>query len=217
MVKFVVGGRWSQRQLAVGEPLTRTFSTRAIGAPATLRRPDGREESIRLTQSDEIASMTYDDADHSGIYEISLGPPVSRSELIAVNVDPAESDLTRIESDEIKTELGPAGEFVEAAAADASTRRTGGADATPGPLSRWLLVGLFGLLFVEQLMAWRFTFGAILLSAVAAAGLVLLATSWNIAAGVALAVAAGIGGLLATRAARLRYRSGSDNSASFRR
>ena len=76
-------------------------------------------------------------------------------------------------------------------------------DSDRGGLSTWLLAAVFALVFIEQLMAWRFLYGFILLSAV-----VVMAFAWQIrawhpaAAPLTLLIAAVAGGLVLALAVR---------------
>ena len=71
---------------------------------------------------------------------------------------------------------------------------TASPDADRAGLTRWLLVALFVLLFVEQLMAWRFRYEFLLLYVVVAAAFAWQAARWNglAAGGVLLLALAGL-------------------------
>ncbi|MGH7128331.1 MAG: beta-galactosidase trimerization domain-containing protein, partial [Planctomycetaceae bacterium] len=206
-VRHAIAGRWGQRQRLIGEPLVRAFPTRAFSMSVTLTRPDGETESLTVQEgSGETTSrspalkkkpgffgVTVEQTHESGIYRLDLGPPLGREELFAVNVDPRESDLAKLSEDELKTEL-----FADADAAyltrwqnrsaAAETAASDSPAATHG-LARWLLVAVLCLVFVEQLMAWRFGFGMGLLYVCVAAAFVWQAASWHPLAGLALAAA----------------------------
>jgi len=184
MVKFAVAGRWNERQRLVGEPLTRAFPIRAFSVPVTLTLPDGREKSIRLSEAGNFASISYDATDRSGPYEVELGPPLNRREWYAVNVDSRESDLTKVTEKELQALPGI--EFVYHTHWQDFRRETDVALSQRGGLTRWLLLAVLCLLFVEQLMAWRFFYGFLLLYVVVAIGFVQPALQWNAVAGVLL-------------------------------
>jgi len=89
-----------------------------------------------------------------------------------LNVDPRESDLAKASESEMKTELFPGIDFTYLTEWREFRRREQTAMTNRGSLTHWLLVATFCLIFVEQLMAWRFYFGFLLLYAVVAAGFV---------------------------------------------
>ena len=76
-----------------------------------------------------------------------------------MNIDPAESDLTSLERDELASELLPGIKFdyqTDWEAVQVTEASTAGGHSG---LSRWLLCLVLYLVFVELLMAWRFRYG----------------------------------------------------------
>ncbi len=172
LVQYAVAERWRDRQLDIGQTIVRNLPNRALSAPVLMRAPDGLEQTLSIEQFDEEQSVTYSDTMRSGVYELSVGLPSMPVELFAVNVDPRESDLQKLTVEQILRGLavGTRAEYwtewqpFRGTATDRSTAVTN--------LSRWLLLAALGLLFVEQLMAWRFRYGLSLLGVLIAVGLV---------------------------------------------
>lgn len=167
MVIHAVSGRGGQRQQRVGVPLMDTLPAGTLVGDVTITRPDRETATVSINENGGTRQFSYESTDLSGMYEARLPPPASRSELFAVNVDSRESDLTKLEQDELKNELFTGLEFdyhtqwqthgPTSTAARAPTLERGG-------LSRLLLYAALFLLFVEQLMAWQFRRGLALLA-----------------------------------------------------
>jgi hypothetical protein len=119
--------------------------------------PSGTDRPLPITGDGHYLELA-----EQGFYEIR---PPGRSDLrpvaVAVNVDPAEADLTPLDAAEVEAALLPgAGDDAVAAGADG----TGAAGAAAlrredrekrQSLWRWLLVGAFGLLALETILSNR--------------------------------------------------------------
>ncbi|GAG32648.1 unnamed protein product, partial [marine sediment metagenome] len=119
-----------------------------------LRTPGGQSEQIRLRPEGDYSSWSYSDTMTSGIYTARFDPPVSRSDLYAVNVDTVESDLSKLTPEQLREQLWSGIPF--------ETSREN-LDEQPvrligrrGTLSQGLLCVVLGLLFLETLLAWLF-------------------------------------------------------------
>lgn len=191
MVRFAVSGKWKERQRLVGEPLLRALPHQAAGLSVTIKRPDGREQpslALRLGRAEDSADLVYDNTDKSGLYEVVLGPPMGRSELFAVNVDPRESDLTKISEDELRIEWLPGIDFAYRTRWQDFDRDTVVSSAERGGLPRWLLAAVLCLVLIEQFMAWNFFYGFLLLCGAVAAVFVRHSWTWNPLAGAAVLI-----------------------------
>jgi hypothetical protein len=198
IVHYAVTGRWEERQRLVGEPLTRVFPVRAFNMQAKVNRPDNETEIVRLNESEQFASFTYRKTDRRGLYEVELGVPLNRSELFALNVDPRESDLSKVSETELKSELFPGTDFTYLTKWREIKRRDQAAVTDRGSLTRWLLIATLCLIIVEQLMAWRFYLGFLLLYVVVALAFVRQLLLENMPWGMLLALilAAGLASLV---------------------
>jgi len=159
IVTHAVSGRWSDRQLTVGQPLQRPVPVTAFDMPVTLLRPDGTQSPTRLVETGSFPSVTAEESFDIGIYELELGSPVSRKEWYAVNLDTAGSDLARTGERELGAGLFAGVDFKFRQRWQRSTVGSAGAGVQGGELARWLLAAVFALLLVETLMAWRFSYG----------------------------------------------------------
>jgi hypothetical protein len=149
MLAEAVAGQPAQRNLQVGQSIVEPLQPAQARAPLTLVTPDNRREEIRPTTTAEGASWSLADTSQSGLYALessSAGAPV---ELFAVNVDPAESNLARVDP----SELPPGLAMNKAASVDEPDEPVA---AGRGALSKLLLYAALGLLFTETCLAWRF-------------------------------------------------------------
>jgi hypothetical protein len=162
-----VSSRWSDREVIVGQPLVCQLPVRAGDVAAVLQTPDG--DSQAPTASADGRNVTSEPTTRAGFHKFVLGPPVGRTEWFAVNVDPEESDLASLRADDLRTDILPGIEFTYQTDWEepsvATAEKTVRVVSTSSGLSRSLLIAVFCLLVVEQLMAWRFTPGILLLLA----------------------------------------------------
>jgi hypothetical protein len=154
LLAYAMGGQLQQRNFLVGQTLGSLVSTPAADVAVRLETPEGRSEPIRLRPEGDYSSWSFSDTFSSGIYAVRFGPPVSRSDLFAVNVDTVESDLTKLTAEQLRQGLWSGTPF-ETSRENLEVepiRRIG----RRGTLSKELLYAALGLLFVETFLAWRF-------------------------------------------------------------
>ncbi|WP_146369470.1 BatA domain-containing protein [Symmachiella macrocystis] len=163
MAQLACSGRTGQRDFSVGQPIERVLPARAFDVDITVVRPGGGTTPARITQSESISEFQFADTQTSGIYEVNFGPPLSDTELFAVNVDTAESNLTSLSRDELAAELLPGIDFDYQTDLEQNITSESGTVAERGGLSRGLLYVVLFLVFVELLMAWQFRYGLWLL------------------------------------------------------
>ena len=193
-VHYAVAGRWTDRDVLVGQPLVCHLPVRATDVTAVLQLPSGESQAPHATGDGR--SVISEPTTKAGFHKLALGAPVGRTEWFAVNVDPQESDLTTLRADDLKSDILPGVEFsylTEWAA-------TSPTDATDDPqtvrvvstgsgFSRALLLAAFCLLAVELLMAWHFVTGAVLLSGLLAVATTAWAWATSPIAGVVCVIA----------------------------
>jgi hypothetical protein len=163
MTFYAVSGRSGERQSLVGEPLVQAVHSRGAEISGSITRPDGETDAPRVTQGAHLSDFIYEKADLSGFYEIQYGAPLSRTESFAVNVDPRESNLTKLEKEELDQDLLPGTEFTYRTDWEEMERHATGPANERGGITRWLLYLTLYLLFVEQMLAWNFVYGLWLL------------------------------------------------------
>jgi len=171
-VFHVVSGRWPERQKLVGEELVRPFSVGVSEMPVMVFRPDQRSEPQQVMNSENENTIVYSNTDRAGIYEMEFGLPLNRKELFAVNVDPRESLLECMDEKELKSSLFSSVDMSYRTQFRDSGQTSLGPVSSRDGLTRWLLYLVMGFIFVEQVLAWRFSFGVIALGLLVAIGLV---------------------------------------------
>jgi len=163
MAQLASSGRTGQREFLVGQPIHRALPSRAFDIDISVDEPDGGTTPARVTQTEAVSELQFGDTAISGIYEVNYGLPLSKTELFAVNVDPAESDLTSLTRDELAAELLPGIGFDYQTDYQPAAAEAGSPSARVSQLSRGFLYAVLYLLFVELLMAWEFRYGLWLL------------------------------------------------------
>jgi hypothetical protein len=163
LVIYAVSNNRSDQGLLAGEPWTRTLQTRGADVTAQVRRPDGVVDPLTASSGANLADFHYDHTERAGIYDAEFGPPVSRKEKFAINVDAAESNLTRIAKDELERELLAGVEFRYLTDWTRLERQTDGTRSENSEATLILLHVVLYLIFVEQLLAWNFLNGLWLL------------------------------------------------------
>jgi len=151
MLSLSIAGRFAGRTVLVGEPLTAVLRASAADVPLEIVDPSGERRRVRMAIDGDDSHWVFNDTFQSGIYRAAYGPPVQKEQRFAVNVDTAESDLSRVDPDLLPNEL-----LVETQiAADTSpTSMLGTRDE--GRLFRMVLIALMILLFCETFLAWFF-------------------------------------------------------------
>jgi hypothetical protein len=139
MLLFAASGSQGTRQSTVGQPLV----VPAGHGPLEITRPDGR------------TAINSNDTELSGMYSIRQAGS-DEVDRFAVNVDTRESDLVRLNMNELPPRL-TLHNLPQAAVAD-------GGDPGLALSAAWqqpLLWTAIGLLFVEMCLAWLFGRGAL--------------------------------------------------------
>jgi hypothetical protein len=146
MVRLAVAGRAADRNITVGEELHGSVSAATAQTAVTLSGPGGFVERLPIRVAGGEARWTSSPLPMSGVYEAHIGSSVQR---FAVNLNCAESDLTRIDPALLPSQL----QLHSDAAADDSPTPAGGAS---GSYFRWFLAAVLLLLIVEPCLAWQF-------------------------------------------------------------
>jgi hypothetical protein len=123
----------------------------AADVPLEIRNPAGGRQRVRLAIDGEDSHWTFNDTLKSGVYRAVYGSPVDTTQTFAVNVNTAESDLSRLDADLLPSEM-----LVQTQIADDTRTAAMLGSGDEGRLFRVLLIGLLILLFVETVLAWRF-------------------------------------------------------------
>jgi len=88
----------------VGDTIQLSGELWSYQTPTTLTKPDGNVETLRAQPQGTMSVVTYQKTDQAGIYQIDhsqLGQ--KRRKIFALNLNTAESDLTKLSDDELTT------------------------------------------------------------------------------------------------------------------
>jgi hypothetical protein len=151
IVAEAVRSRTSQRNLVVGQSLG--GETRApADAEATIERPSGEREPLRLAAEADHARWTYRKVDRAGIYRVEFGAPLGRDEFFAANVLTAEGNMAKISLDELRDDVWPGVAF-EPFGGQSSTETPTAPIARRDSLHHWLLLAALALVLTETALA----------------------------------------------------------------
>jgi hypothetical protein len=154
LVAYAAGGERGQWQQTVGRPLTGSAADATAGDVIEVTRPDGRTDPIGLVRTADGWQWLYDDTDVSGVYTARYGSTDAPTQF-AVNVDPAESDLAKVDPARLPSELLLHHESQDVAAASGRSMMSHAA---------WhldMLWATLALVLLELWLAWQFGRGVI--------------------------------------------------------
>jgi hypothetical protein len=156
MLGHVVLRTGRDANILVGEPIGGVLPASAAGTQAEIVRPNGSTEEIVLTTSAE--GVLYEDSEttQAGIYRIRTAAVESGEIVFAVNVDPRESDLTKLSPEELRNEILPGLDIDYRTDAPDAPAALGGTNVTQYNWAAWLLYAALGLAVVETWLAYRF-------------------------------------------------------------
>jgi Aerotolerance regulator N-terminal/von Willebrand factor type A domain len=149
LVALAVTGQMSEHNVEVGQTLGESLQAMPSRATVNVTNPAGARDEVRMALDAQVSRWSYSDTQESGVYKVDVGAPIERREAFAVNVNTAESDLTKIAPEELPKQF--------------ATQRQTNLDDMDVPsirqrsgLHKNLLYVVLGLLFVESFLAWRF-------------------------------------------------------------
>ncbi|QDU60028.1 hypothetical protein Pan216_08650 [Planctomycetes bacterium Pan216] len=154
----LVKGRVSAPESRVGDLLSIALPERVFDVSATLTPPgEGvASEPMRPQEGENDANLLeYDRTGRSGIYRVSLGPPIDQTRLLAVNTWPRESVLERVSSEDLRS-MFPGWEFTLHDRWPTSGARAQAVIPDRGEIYRPLLYIALFLAFLETFLAWKF-------------------------------------------------------------
>jgi hypothetical protein len=149
MLALAVQSSDMSRDLRVGEPLEGISRESSGDASVTITLPDESQERVRLLRQDAAEQWMFRGTYWSGIYSVTREGIPDWQQRFAVNSDPAESELDRVDPGRLPEQIlrdQPASELDESL------------PAVDRPVShaRWLLAILLVTLLSESFCAWRF-------------------------------------------------------------
>jgi len=153
---YAIGEQLEGRNVEVGDSLGATESADAADVPLVIQRPDGLREPVKPRTEAGFSTWSYSDTGISGVYIAEFGPPISRCDAFAVNVNTVESDLTRITPEELRDQVWPGVPFIHQTTWQDLEEEPVGRISRPSALPKALLYAVLAMLLMETLLAWRF-------------------------------------------------------------
>jgi hypothetical protein len=148
------------QNIQVGDPLEGAVATTTGLMEVSIERPSGQRRRVPLEIQGDYNAWRYDDTFTSGFYTAQFGSSLPSSQLFAVNLPAAESDLTPISPEELQNEAWPGIPIDYETAWQAADKPM----MSPAGPARRLHVGILYavvvLLVVETLLARRFGYNA---------------------------------------------------------
>jgi uncharacterized membrane protein len=154
IVAEAASGRLNESNVRVGQPLSRAFPAAAVGAQVTMHLPERKTETTALVADGDTSALRFAETGIAGAYGARVGPPLDRLYPFAVNPDPIESDLSKLDETELRSSY-PAWKFVY----DSDWRpyqESASAVSQRGELHRPFLWAVLVLLLVETVLAFWF-------------------------------------------------------------
>ncbi|MEX0711865.1 MAG: BatA domain-containing protein [Pirellulales bacterium] len=155
LLVLAVRGQLDQRNLRVAESLSGSLRVVESGVAGQVRIPSGEQLPLRRATRGNASRWSFADTLESGFYVAEFGDPLRRSEAYAVNVDTAESDLARLDLDELRSEVWPGVAFEPFDGRDSADESLAPVVRREG-LHHFLLSAVLALLFVESTLACWF-------------------------------------------------------------
>lgn len=155
LVRSAAGGLVEQRNVIVGQPIGGQLHEVPFTIPLSVVPPPTSEteaplaQKVSLQSTDSNSSWTFDGTTYAGIYRVRIGPPRDEEQLFAVNLDPRESDLSRVDA-----ALLP-GVLQREPAADEDGPNVSHSTSPRKSLFRYVLGALLVMLLTESTVAWR--------------------------------------------------------------
>ena len=148
----------TQSNVSVGEPLVARFPPQAAKTVRLLRPDDAEPTLLQATTADGIVGVSVDKTDRAGIYELmpaaDAGAGTAGSKLFAVNCPPHESDTRRITAEDLRRKFEG---FEFTYRRGEAWQGPAGPGGQEGELWRWLAYTLVAMLFMESVLAQRFS------------------------------------------------------------
>jgi hypothetical protein len=156
ILAWCTAGQAQPRNVEVGDPLEATLPATPALTNVSIERPGGQSRTVPLEIQGDYSTWRYDDTLTSGIYTVHIGSPLLQTQLFAVNLMTAESDLAAISQDELQNEVWPGLPLGYETSWQAAGTLLPLPAAPSGQLHVGLLYAVVVLLLLESLLAWRF-------------------------------------------------------------
>jgi uncharacterized membrane protein len=164
VIRYGISRRAENFNVAVGETFTYRLRSDTLLKAFEVKTPSGAKTNIEPVLIDpktktyeiKVAESDREGLREQGIYEVySTTDPTHINFLISVNIDPAEGDLRKISSEEIK-KINSKIEVIEKLAGEKEKKES---DTLYKNIIKSVLYAAVALLFIEILLAYLFNMG----------------------------------------------------------
>jgi hypothetical protein len=148
ILAYTLRGQFESRAAGVGETIGGSVPLAAANTSISLVVPENRTEQVRTVADRHQSRWSYDETWYSGFYYAKLAEVRTSDQIVAVNLDLSESDLTKVAPDELPrslTVLVQGQDFTTAGTSELAPR---------GGLHGPLLYAALILLLIESGLAW---------------------------------------------------------------
>jgi hypothetical protein len=102
ILAMAVSNQIDQRNVVVSEPIGGRRPRSSASAAIMIQRPDGKSDRVGLHDRADDLRWVYDQTSTSGVYTAVIQQGINDApQTYAVNVDPRESDLTKVGADDV--------------------------------------------------------------------------------------------------------------------
>jgi len=160
ILAWCLGSQLQQRNVEVKQPLEGSIPVTDGSGILTITQPDEASREIRLQSNGDYRTFSFAETMLGGIYEARAGslktPPQDPVARFAVNLDTAESDLAKLDEDELLEDVWPGTAVVYQTTFEDLDEPVAGPIVRKGHLHVDLLYVALALLLLETFLAWRF-------------------------------------------------------------
>ncbi len=153
LLASAVRGQLDDRNTLAGSAFGASVRSNEPDRAISIRTPDGEMATVRQKPSANVISWAFNDTQVSGLYVVSPVGDETKERNFAVNVDPAESDLAKLDVAELRSDIWPGVPFVHSTTWQDKDDKPVADAVRRGRLHRMLLYGVLGLLFAEIALA----------------------------------------------------------------
>ncbi len=153
LLASAVRGQLNEQNTLTGSAIGATVRLSEPSRAVEIRTPEGDTATVRVRTSANASTWSFNDTLTSGVYTVNQSNLDTGDQHFAVNVDATESDLTKLDPAELRSDVWPGVPFAhwttwqdadDAPVADAVRR---------GQLHRALLYAVLALLFIDLALA----------------------------------------------------------------
>lgn len=169
LLSAALGNQSGRQNLTVGQDLTAAIRTPDTQQPAIITLPNQETAEVRLEPDGDHSLLSYQTPLESGLYRVRIpdgaeqvptaepAAPSTGSEqqqLYAVNLDTAESDLSKLTPEQLRDDVWAGVNFEHLTGWQDVDDEPSGQITRRSNLHRWLLYGVLGLLLADTSLAW---------------------------------------------------------------